>query len=402
MRNIYGVLDVETGNTLGWPLVYDVAINIVDKQGNSFFKQNWIIEEMFTNPDIMCNAYYARKYFTHYPYILLNNPNVKMCPWDQFKRELVAAMEQHGVNIFCAYNAAFDIRAMSLTEFTFLHDIKSKQVLTERIKKSDPETAELLRQPSHFIDYDQYKILDIYRFAAQTFMQSSRFRQTALEQLWLTPNGNYSTTAQVAHRYLTGEHEFIESHTALEDVEIETDILLRCINARRGKIPYNLLDPACIVSRLAQPQEGMYFHERNNITFSNFIRDQFAVAYGMDYETFRHLNYVEQWQMILDPGYEIVPSQLDKTQRKELADLFKHKVGVAWKQWIKLEDNFKILRLVDMAGINWYIPDDEIQPELPPNLTRKYMEEKAVLDGKLKSKPVFKQDMIELTAETML
>ena len=41
--------------------------------------------------------------------------------------------------------------------------------------------------------------------------------------------GNIQTSAEVAYRFLTNDPDFVESHTGLEDVEIETAILMNCL-----------------------------------------------------------------------------------------------------------------------------------------------------------------------------
>jgi hypothetical protein len=45
-----------------------------------------------------------------------------------------------------------------------------------------------------------------------------------------TESGNYSTTAETLFRYLTGDTEFEEEHTALADSEIELAILCECVD----------------------------------------------------------------------------------------------------------------------------------------------------------------------------
>ena len=46
---------------------------------------------------------------------------------------------------------------------------------------------------------------------------------------YLTSYNKPRLTAEVLYRYLTSNLDFVESHTGLEDVEIETEIFLECI-----------------------------------------------------------------------------------------------------------------------------------------------------------------------------
>ena len=41
-------------------------------------------------------------------------------------------------------------------------------------------------------------------------------------------------TAEILWRYLSGDENFIESHTGLEDVEIEAKIMAHCLKTRRN------------------------------------------------------------------------------------------------------------------------------------------------------------------------
>ena len=41
-------------------------------------------------------------------------------------------------------------------------------------------------------------------------------------------------TAEIIWRYLSGNENFIESHTGLEDVEIETEIMAHCLKTRKN------------------------------------------------------------------------------------------------------------------------------------------------------------------------
>ena len=64
--------------------------------------------------------------------------------------------------------------------------------------------------------------------ACQTIFQQKTFAKVALLNGWLSEAGNVKTSAEIAHRYLTGNVNFEEAHTGLEDVEIETQIMAKC------------------------------------------------------------------------------------------------------------------------------------------------------------------------------
>ena len=60
---------------------------------------------------------------------------------------------------------------------------------------------------------------------------------------WVSPKGNIKTGAEFAYRFCSGDHGFIEDHTALSDCVIEVEILRQCFKTKK-KIPYNVYNRA--------------------------------------------------------------------------------------------------------------------------------------------------------------
>ena len=58
---------------------------------------------------------------------------------------------------------------------------------------------------------------------------------------WVSPAGNIKTGAEFAHRYCSGDHSFIEDHTALSDARIEVEILAQCY-AQKKIVPYGKIN----------------------------------------------------------------------------------------------------------------------------------------------------------------
>ena len=52
--------------------------------------------------------------------------------------------------------------------------------------------------------------------------------------------GNILTNAECAYRFISGDLDFKESHTAAEDTTIEREILADCFRAK-GPVPYNII-----------------------------------------------------------------------------------------------------------------------------------------------------------------
>ena len=56
-------------------------------------------------------------------------------------------------------------------------------------------------------------------------------KKSTTEQIIEKPQAR--ATAEILHRYLTGDNAFAESHTGLEDVLIEKDILAHCFRQHK-------------------------------------------------------------------------------------------------------------------------------------------------------------------------
>ena len=336
-KNKFLVFDVETAGSLGQPLIYDLAWRIIDAKGNVYQEENFLIREIFTNRDLMCDAYFADKYFTIYPDLIADGLQIKC--WNEVLNLLKKQLDEEEVTVLSAYNSAFDILA-TLCTANHVHE------------NGDTYNC---------INFENYKILDIYLMHTTYVLNSRKFQDKALQHLWITENGNFRTAAEIAWRYVSQIHDFIEAHTSLEDVEIETQMLLSCLK-RKKKKPYNVLMPACIVSREAQPGKR-YFHERVGITWRKFIDGQLSEL-GLNLESFREISRSEKlWNYITD--YE-VPKNPTVDQKKALLTIFHQKTGLTWHEWKTVPTTIQASIILRINEIPW--TDLSVQEDADSNL----------------------------------
>ena len=78
--------------------------------------------------------------------------------------------------------------------------------------------------------YDHIPVKDIRGYVHQ-FLVTKKFKSFCDEHNYYTESGNYSTTAETVYRFIFNDTDFIEAHTALNDSEIEAEILKMCISA---------------------------------------------------------------------------------------------------------------------------------------------------------------------------
>lgn len=202
------VLDTETCNSLEEPLVYDIGWAVVDKQGNIYKSKSYIVAEIFFGEkDLMTSSYYAEKIPMYLEDIKVGNR--KVASYYEIRKQLFEDMEEFGVEVVSAYNARFDVKALNFT-------------------------SKWISEKPYFFPYNQ-QIWCIMKMATDTICKQKMYDYFCKSNGFLT---NHKTpqnrrTAEVVYRYIENDTDFIESHTALEDVEIETAIMAHCFRQHK-------------------------------------------------------------------------------------------------------------------------------------------------------------------------
>ena len=198
--NIYCVFDTETvGIDKKW--IYDLGLVIVAKTGKALYKKRWIIDEIINIPNIEQMAFYGDKIKKFYN----KEQAVKFALAREEFRDIMKYFE---VNVITAYNLQFDMSAIK--------DTLQKLEIGNKF----------LNNP---VDY-----FDLWNASCNSIFQQKYYKVIARQQNWLTEKGNFLTNAEVAYRYITGNYNFVESHTALEDAEIEGRILQEVCRQKKG------------------------------------------------------------------------------------------------------------------------------------------------------------------------
>lgn len=232
------------------PLVYDLAVSVIDRQGNIVHQQSWIIAETYSNPILFNTGFYAWKrpiYET-----MLKRGETKIETWYNAKMQLLQIMEKFNA-IACAYNALFDFKKAFHSTNRYISAIYKPQGMAEvskmvaaiverETKKYRPKSKkEKETEEARFWLVDRYfRIIDIWDFACSTFFQTKKYKELAFENGWYSDAGNFKTNAEVAYRFVSGEMEFDEDHTALSDTSVEAAILAYIFEHYKVKVPYGL------------------------------------------------------------------------------------------------------------------------------------------------------------------
>lgn len=206
-------LDTETCNgividdklDLSQSLVYDIGWVITDKYGNIYKTRSYVVYEIFYGmKEQMNSAYYAEK-IPQYNIDIKNKKRTLaqfFTIWKQFKEDC----KEWNVKAVFAHNASFDLRVLNNT---IRYLTKSKY--------------------RYFFPYG-LEIWDTLKMSRQTIGKRKGYEKFCKTNGYLTKHKKPQLrfTAEVLYKYLSGDYNFSEAHTGLEDVIIETYIMACC------------------------------------------------------------------------------------------------------------------------------------------------------------------------------
>lgn len=223
-RHYLIVLDTETANTLttkdgkldmSCTLVYDCGWEVVDTHGNVYAERSYVNKDIFVYEEqLMQTAYYAKK-LPQYHKDLTEGTRLMGTTYS-IKKALADDIATWGIKEVAAHNARFDINALNVTQ---RYVTKSKY--------------------RYFLPYG-IEVWDTLKMARSVILKMPTYRRFCEENGYITKTGQLKATAEVLWRYISKENDFQESHTALQDVEIEAQILAYCYKQHKkmNKILY--------------------------------------------------------------------------------------------------------------------------------------------------------------------
>lgn len=207
-KQFFMVLDTETANTIEQPIPYDIGWAVCDRQGNIYEEKSFIVAEIFLDmKDLMQSAYYAEKIPHYWDDIKSGKRKIKQF-WN-IRKEFVNDLKKYNISKVGAYNMGFDKRA-----------------LNNLIRYTSKSWARW------FFPYG-IEFFCIWNMACSTILNRPSYIKFAEENNFISECGNIQTSAECAYRYITKDKDFTESHTGLEDVKIEIEIMAKCYNTHK-------------------------------------------------------------------------------------------------------------------------------------------------------------------------
>ena len=219
-RKVYGImLDTETANTIveedgrlemRYVLPYDIGFAVIDTKGNIYEKHSYVNEDIFCDEyTLMQSAYYANK-IPQYVRDLAHQKRELKTTYE-IRKIIFDICEKYKCKFVCCHNARFDHRALNnIQRWT----TKSKY--------------------RYFLPYG-VEIWDTLKMATDVVAKMPTYIRFCEENGFMTKHKTPrpQLTAEVLYRFITKDVDFVESHTGLEDVEIETEIFKYCMRQHK-------------------------------------------------------------------------------------------------------------------------------------------------------------------------
>ena len=198
------MIDTETTNDIDCPIVYDVGYQIFSLEEGILCERSFVNADVFCDAELMASAYFADKIPDYWQEIVSGQRILKK--WFNIKKQIAEDCQKYGVEIACAHNAAFDNRALNITQ---------RYQTTSKYRYFLPFGVEWW---------------DTLKMARETLKQNEDYGTFCYENDYLTSRGCRRYTAEIIYKWLTGNTEFEEAHTGLEDVKIERQIFEYCLS----------------------------------------------------------------------------------------------------------------------------------------------------------------------------
>ena len=182
---------------------YDCGWAVVDKRGNVYRTRSFVNADIFLDEkDLMKSAYYAEKIPRYWEDIKAGRRT--LTSFYNIRKTLMEDIAEFNVTEIFAHNMRFDYGTLNTTQRWLT---KSKY--------------------RYFFSKDLV-ICDTLKMARDVIAKMPTYRRFCEKNGYMTKNHQVKLTAEVIFRFITKNNDFVESHTGLEDVLIEKEILAYC------------------------------------------------------------------------------------------------------------------------------------------------------------------------------
>ena len=262
-RKYYIVLDCETATlpeainyegeerkniAIAKPLIYDLGWKVIDAQGRTYARKNYLISEIFSVPAIFDTAYYASKRCIYLE--KLEKGEIILTDWKTASAELVEDMD--ACVAVGAYNSMFDYKkAIPFTDLYIsklyspdFHDwlnYQNKKLPWLAVGHNNPNPNGFDETIFRFRG-KEYPLCDLWGLSCRHILNCDEYKNMCLDNDWQTASGKYfKTSAETAFRFFSETLDFEEAHTAIDDAEIESLLFAEICKRTKKKFEMGII-----------------------------------------------------------------------------------------------------------------------------------------------------------------
>ena len=187
-------------------LVYDIGFLVTDKSGKVYTRGSYILGDIFFKENEKMNSAYYNDKIPAYLKEIENGDRIVVTA-ERVAEIIREVIQEYNVTVVSAHNAIFDFLALK-------------------------KTQEYLRLKNSIVPYiEWWDTLKMSKVIADQKMYQEFCRKNGYMTKHKTPRVRQS--AEILYKYISHDNDFIESHTALEDCEIEKEILIKCLRQHK-------------------------------------------------------------------------------------------------------------------------------------------------------------------------
>lgn len=222
-RHYVLVLDTETANTIQEDnkldmsnvLFYDCGWAVADIHGNIYRTRSYVNRDIFCyERELMQSAYYAQKIPRYVAEIQCGMR--EMADLYEIRQAFLADLAEFEICEIVAHNARFDVNSLNTTQ---------RYVTQSKYR--------------YFLPYG-IEVWDTMGMARDVICNMPTYKQFCKDNGYMTANNQVRKTAEILYRFISGNKNFYESHTGLEDVLIEVQIMAYCYRQHKP-MPHKVL-----------------------------------------------------------------------------------------------------------------------------------------------------------------
>lgn len=182
---------------------YDCGWAVVDKRGKVYKQRSFVNADIFLDEkELMNSAYYANKIPQYWEDIKAGRR--VLTTFHNIRKALLEDIAEFRVTEIYAHNMRFDYGTLTTTQ-RWLTKSKYRYFFPKEIE-----------------------ICDTLKMARDVIAKMPTYKRFCEENGYIGKNHQVSLKAEVLYRFISKDFDFVESHTGLEDVMIEKEILAYC------------------------------------------------------------------------------------------------------------------------------------------------------------------------------